>query len=132
MSEPFAPGGAASGVLVVDPAPAARSQLKHSLEACGWRVWTAADAPSALHLYAARRAEIGAVVVDLHLPGLQGARVLAELGSMCPALVRVATSGDLPGRATAAFRRLSALPLFEKPVRVEDVDHLLRRSLSPE
>ncbi len=127
MSEPpIAP----MGILIVDPAPAELRHLKLLLESYGWRVWAAADAANALRVFADQRTEIGAVVVDLQLPGLQGARVLAELGNLSPSLVRLAMSADLPAYAITAFRRLSATPLFEKPVRVREMDLLLRESMT--
>jgi DNA-binding NtrC family response regulator len=117
---------ATMGVLIVDPDPAERVRLKRALEAFGWCVWDAADAPSAVRTYADRRDEIRVAVVDLQLPGLQGSRVLAELGHLDPALPRCAMSAEVTPYAAAAFRRLSATPLFPKPVRVDQLDAALR------
>ena len=117
---------ATMGVLLVDPDAAERVRLKRGLEAFGWRVWDAADGPSAVRTYADRRDEIRVAVVDLQLPGLQGSRVLAELGHLDPALPRCAMSADVTPSAAAAFRRLSETPLFPKPVRVDQLDAALR------
>src|SRR4051812_44293276 len=117
---------ATMGVLLVDPDPAERGRLKRALEAFGGSVWDAADGPTAVRTYADRRDEIGAAVVDLQLPGLQGSRVLAELGHLAPSLPRCAMSAEVTPYAAAAFRRLSATPLFPKPVRAEQLDAALR------
>src|SRR5947207_3072959 len=93
------------GVLLVDPDPGERFRIKSGLEAFGWHVWDAPDGPTAVRTYADRRDAIRVVVVDLQLPGLQGSRVLAELGQLDPALPRCAMSADVPPYAAAAFRR---------------------------
>jgi CheY-like chemotaxis protein len=115
------------GVLIVDPDGGERSRLRRELEACGWAVWEAPDAPAAVTTYAERRTEIGAAVVDLQLPGLQGSRVLTELGRLCPALPRCAMSAALAPSAAAAFRRLSDTPLVPKPVSGPQLDAVLRK-----
>jgi CheY-like chemotaxis protein len=117
-------------VLLVDPDPPERNRLKRELEACGWSVWAAADGASALELYAERHDEIQVAVVDLQLPGLQGSRVLAELGHCDPSLSRCAMSADLSPYAAAAFRRLSETPLFAKPVRGTELDAMLRELMT--
>ena len=120
----------ATGVLLVDPDPGERVRLARALEARGWRVWVAADAAAAVRVYTERRDEIRAAVVDLQLPGLQGARVLAELGATTPALVRFAMSADLAPYSAAAFRRLARTPLFAKPIRAQELDAALREQLA--
>lgn len=114
------------GVLLVDPDPGERFRIKNGLEAFGWCVWDVPDAPTAVRTYADRRDAIRVAVVDLQLPGLQGSRVLAELGQLDPSLPRCAMSAEVPPYAAAAFRRLSNTPLFPKPVRVEQLDAVLR------
>jgi DNA-binding NtrC family response regulator len=116
----------ATGVLIVDPDPRERGRLAAALEARGWRVWAAADGPSAVRAYRERSAEIRAALVDLQLPGLEWSRVLAELGRLDPHLLRCATAAGVSPSAAAAFRRLSDTPLFPKPVRVERLDAALR------
>lgn len=117
---------ATMGVLLVDPDPDERSRLKWELEACGWCVWVAPDGPTAVRVYAERREEIQAAIVDLQLPGLQGSRVLTELGHLAPSLPRFAMSAELAPYTAAAFRRLSQTPLFAKPVRGAQLDATLR------
>jgi DNA-binding response OmpR family regulator len=116
------------GVLVVDADPRERGRLQRELEARGWRVWVAADADAAARVYAERRDEVRAAVVDLQLPGLQGGRVLAELEHQTPAVACVAMSAGLAPYAAAAFRRITPTPLFAKPVSTSELDAVLRHS----
>jgi DNA-binding response OmpR family regulator len=106
-----------TGVLIVDPDPRERDRLAREVEACGWWAVAAPDAAAAVEVCAERRLELGAAVVDLQLPGLQGSHVLAELGRLAPGLARFAMAAGLPPYAVAAFRRLSDTPLLAKPVR---------------
>ena len=115
------------GVLLVDPDPAERDRLRRELEACGWRVHVAADGAAAVQLCSEKGADFRAAVVDLQLPGLQGARVLAGLGAVAPALPRFAMLAGLAPYAAAAFRRLTRTPLLEKPVRATDLEAALAR-----
>jgi DNA-binding LytR/AlgR family response regulator len=85
----------------------------------------AEDGAAAVRLCAERGAEFRAAVVDLQLPGLQGARVLAGLGAVAPSLARFAMSAGLAPYAVAAFRRLTRTPLLAKPVRAEDLEAAL-------
>jgi len=105
------------GLLLIDPDPLVREALCRDLENHGWHVW-AADGPAALETYQQSRDLIDVVLVDLQLPGLQGARVLAELGQLDPDLTRCAMSTDVTPYTASAFRRLSDTPLFAKPLNV--------------
>ncbi len=114
------------GMLLVDPDPVERDRLRRELEEHGWEVFVAEDAASAVRLCEERHAEFRAAVVDLQLPGLQGARVLAGLGAVAPALARVAMSAGLAPYSVAAFRRLTRTPLLSKPVRVHELEAAIR------
>ena len=107
------------GLLVVEPNPQARAELARGLEGHGWHVWAAADGPAAVETYREHRDRIDVALVDLQLPGLQGARVLAELDQLNPGLARCAMSADVTPYTACAFRRLSDTPLFTKPLNVQ-------------
>ena len=106
------------GLLIVEPDPQARDALARGLEGHGWHVWAAADGPAAVEMYRRFGDRIDVALVDLQLPGLQGARVLAELDQLNPDLMRCAMSADVTPYTACAFRRLSDTPLFTKPLNV--------------
>jgi CheY-like chemotaxis protein len=107
------------GVLIVDPDPQSRAVLARGMEVQGWHVWVAADGRAAVETYRQNRESIDVALVDLQLPGLQGARVLAELNHLNPDLTRCAMSADVTPYTACAFRRLSDTPLFAKPLNVQ-------------
>jgi PAS domain S-box-containing protein len=74
-------GAAAHGdgaILVVDDEAPVREVARRVLEKRGWRVILAVDGREALDLYAAHRASIRAVILDVTMPRMTGDRVLAE------------------------------------------------------
>ena len=116
----------ARGLLLIDPNPLERQRLAEALENRGWKVWSVSDGPTAYELYRERPHEIHTALVDLQFPGLEGSRILAELGRIAPALFRCAMSGEVSEYTAAAFRRLTDTPLFPKPVKVEHLDAAMR------
>jgi DNA-binding response OmpR family regulator len=118
------------GLLLVDADPWLRQGLAAAMERLGWLVWTAADGATAIRLFKENPGRIDAAVVDLQLPGLQGRRVLAELGTVQPGLVLAAMSVNVHEYSVSAFRRLSATPLFLKPLSAEALSSALQDILS--
>jgi trehalose 6-phosphate phosphatase len=125
-----APVGEKPGVLLLDADEGERGKLAAALAALGWAVWQA-DAPEqAMRAVTRHGGAIRVALVDLQLPGLQGARALAALGKTRPDLIRAFMSADVSPYTAAAFQRLSAAPLFTKPFDVADLDAKLRGLLA--
>ena len=80
--------------------------------------------------YRRHRDCIDVALVDLQLPGLQGARVLRELDQINPTLPRCAMSADVTPYTASAFRRLSDTPLFAKPLNVQDLASALHEMVA--
>jgi PAS domain S-box-containing protein len=80
-------------VLVVDDNPDAVIGMAKLLLASGFRVTTAADGPTALHV--ARAEQPDAILMDIGLPGLDGYRVARELRKEkgCENAVLIAVTG---------------------------------------
>ena len=118
------------GLLIVEPDPHVREALARGMERHGWHVWTAVDAAAAVETYQRYRDRIDVALVDLQLPGLQGARVLAELDQLNPGLTRCAMSADVTPYTASAFRRLSDTPLFTKPLNVPALSFALHEMIA--
>ena len=97
----------------------------------GWQVWEAHDGSAAMELYRQESDLIDIVLVDLQLPGLLGTRVLAELAEINPDLPTCATSANVGPYAASAFRRMSATPLFIKPMDVRSLSFILHEMIVP-
>jgi CheY-like chemotaxis protein len=79
--EPSAPG-----VMIVDGDARSRASLQASLKHFGFRVWAAASGPEAVELYHTCGANIGVVLLDMDLPGLDGPSTLVQLRRLDPAV----------------------------------------------
>lgn len=70
---------AATDVLLVEDDPTLRSTLTFNLTRQGYRVRTASNGEEALGIVAVHAATIGAVILDVMLPGQNGFQVLREI-----------------------------------------------------
>jgi trehalose 6-phosphate phosphatase len=114
------------GLLLLDSDDRARTELATGMTAQGWRVWQADTVVRAFELLERHGAVVHVALVDLQLPGLQGARTLAEFGQTRPDLIRCFLSADISPYMATAFGKLSDVPLFVKPLRPADADRLFR------
>lgn len=114
-------------ILIVDDEALARSRLRHLLSSCVDSskdlVFEAADTSQALALLSSQR--IGLVLLDIHMPGIDGLRlaktILQQAGS--PAVVFVTAHAE---HALEAFD-LEAADYLTKPVRLERLQQALEK-----
>ncbi len=83
----------AGTVLIVDDEEPIRSVARRALERAGYRVLDAPDGAKAMHLFRAHLGEIGAVVLDLTMPVMDGRQVLKHLRAINPDVRVVLSSG---------------------------------------
>ncbi len=101
---------------------------------CAMLGWLGLEAEAAYSaraaLYALEKSRPDVMLVDLHLPGIEGYDVIAYL-RRDPRLesvpVIVVTSEDQP-EAHARARRTGALLVLVKPVQMEDLEDALRKA----
>ncbi|MHB1297478.1 MAG: hybrid sensor histidine kinase/response regulator [Gemmatimonadaceae bacterium] len=106
-----APSGRLGTILVVDDEPALRRICRRTLEPAGFHVIEAADGIACLDVCRARGEEIDLIVLDLTMPRMGGAEVLAILRAERPGLRVVIASGydradrrgDLPSDDNVRF-----------------------------
>jgi DNA-binding NtrC family response regulator len=113
-------------VLVVDDAePHARS-LAAALEASGVKATAVYDGPSALT--AIRDGGVDVCVVDLVMPGMDGAAVLAEVRKLRPDVPVIAFSGKTVAELMARVASGGAVGCFETPIAVEQLVDAISRA----
>lgn len=104
-------------IYIVDDDPAVRAGLSLLVRACGWRPKPCAGAEDFLDTYA--RDTAACLIVDLQMPGLNGADLLDRMGSLgirMPTIIVTAfPDHPLARRAMAAGARA----VVSKPFRDE-------------
>lgn len=113
-------------MLVVDDEASIREVAGETLAAHGYRALTAADGTQALALYAQRRGEIRAVLMDMMMPFLDGQATIRALRHIDPELPILAVSGLGPGSQRAEDLGVRFLP---KPYSTEMLLTALRDAL---
>ncbi len=108
------PGDSAAGrprplrglLLVVDDEEAVRRIAQRMAQRLGLEVLTANDGETAVELCRAHAGSIGCALIDLTMPGMDGAECLRALRELCPGLAAVLTSGcaevEIANRCQAA------------------------------
>ncbi len=114
-------------VLVVDDDPHVRGLLTEHLAQAGYAPHGVASLGEARRVAADRH--LSAVLLDLHLPDGNGLDWIPELREEFPdiAIIVVTGHGDIP-QAVEAMRR-GADHFLTKPVRLQDLETLLRKSI---
>jgi PAS domain S-box-containing protein len=115
------PAGKGELLLVVDDEAAILHIAKLVLTKAGYRVLTAANGAEAVALYAQQPQAIQAVLMDMIMPVMGGARTIQELRRLNPAAKVIAFSGLY----SAAARDKATVPdvqaVLPKPYTVEDL-----------
>jgi len=119
-------------ILIVDDDPDCRSAYSEALQQLGYTCKTAASASTALRLLTST-AEIGIVLTDISMPGMDGISFLEEVSARFEStrpLVCIAVTGY--GSLDMAIRamRSNAVDFLSKPVSIEDLQIAVRRAIS--
>jgi CheY-like chemotaxis protein len=110
-----------TGILVVDDEAAVRALLDAALRQLGSMVWLAANGHEAIELYRQHGPEIGVVLLDVRMPGLDGPQTLSALQQLNAQVRCFFMSGDT-GRYTAAeLLGLGAVGILSKPFRLDGI-----------
>jgi PAS domain S-box-containing protein len=117
------PRGRSAAVLVVEDNEDTLKLLELLLEKAGCSVRTASDAAAAVS--AAKKSPVDAVVLDLGLPGVTGADVLAELQALpeCASTRFICLSGR--SEREVDWRALGFDHFLQKPARFADLRRLV-------
>lgn len=114
-------------VLVVDDERFFREAIRDVLAGAGIACVLAADGSEALELAAGP--EVGAVVLDVRLPGMDGIEVLRQLRELRPSLRVVMLSAQTDQDLVLEALRLGATDYLAKPLHDEELVLSVRRAL---
>jgi len=119
-------------VLVVDDEQAVRAVVDAMLDELGYQVLSAADGLQAIECFAERADEIDLVLLDITMPGMDGASCFRKLREIEPTLRVVVTSGHALGGAAGRLLDDGAVGFVQKPFTIAVLSDALARALSDE
>jgi CheY-like chemotaxis protein len=114
------------GVLVVDDDHMVRSMVQLGLERHGFNVWLASSGHQALQIYGMHRKSIGVVLLDVHMPDLDGLATLRALHKLNPEIPACFMSGDTDCQGREELRRRGAAQVIAKPFLLNELASTLR------
>jgi CheY-like chemotaxis protein len=116
---PPPPGPAA--VLVADDSDHVRALLGLALSKKGLMPYLAATGHEAVEQFLRHQDEVGAVLLDVNMPGLDGPGALAQIRDADPAVPCCFMTGNPEPYDAEGLMALGAVCLFAKPFRLEEV-----------
>ncbi|HED66186.1 MAG TPA: response regulator [Planctomycetes bacterium] len=116
-------------VLLVDDEDCVREAARRVLEAEGFSVFEAADGDEALETLAAGVA-VDLVLLDLTMPGRDGASTLGALRARAPELAVLVMSGYAPDEVAAMVPLEDCSGFVRKPFRAEDLLGAVRAAVA--
>jgi CheY-like chemotaxis protein len=117
------------GVLVVDDEPQVRQPLQLVLAREGFPVWSAPSGRAAVEFYRRNQGLIGAVLLDVKMPGLDGPATLAALRQLNPHVRALFVSGDAGEYTPEALLGMGADAVLQKPFDLVEVCQAVGRAL---
>jgi PAS domain S-box-containing protein len=113
-------------VLIVEDDPLQATALKEEFEAGGYRADIARTGREAQKMFLA--GAYAAVILDHHLPDLEGIQLLAELQPLRPDTVFVAVTGDSDPQLALEWIKQGAAAFVGKPCAPEDIVELCAKA----
>ena len=116
-------------VLVIDDEASVREAVTDILELEEMPVITAPDGQHGLELYRDRQTDIGLVLLDLSMPGLNGEQTFHELRKINPQVQVILSSGYSQDEVAQRFADQSRVGFIQKPYEPSKLVREIRRWL---
>ena len=96
----------------------------------GYLVLTAESGHDAIGMLEQPLSPIDVVLLDVHLPDVEGTALGARMRELKPALPIVVCTGEAEPEEVAALIRLGAVRYFRKPIRADELLTAVQRALA--
>lgn len=108
-------------VLVVEDEESVQDYIRGMLEDNGYQILVAKDGFDAVRVFGERRGEISLVIMDMGLPKMSGAQVIAELKMIMPDVRIIFMSGYIEPEIKAAIFEAGIKEFLSKPFSAEEL-----------
>jgi two-component system, cell cycle sensor histidine kinase and response regulator CckA len=119
-------------ILVVDDEPILRENTAELLSCFGYRVQAVADGAEAVAWVRSHPGEAGLVLLDMHMPRMDGAQTFAALRGLEPGLPVILTSGSSGGLAIEDMLRQGLKGVLSKPMSAKAMLQAVAAILPPD
>jgi PAS domain S-box-containing protein len=123
------PAGGSETVLLVEDDEDVRKPLRQMLEGFGYEVIEAVDGEDAIEKFLQSRKNIGLLMLDVILPGLNGIEVLREVRKLEPGMRAIFTSGYSKEHVWSKGLPMPGTAFLSKPVAPEMLLEKVRAAL---
>lgn len=122
-------GRESSRILLVDDEEIVRSVITRMLQKMGYSWETAEDGSSALDMVARNRGGFCCVILDMAMPGMDGAKVLRTFREIAPGVKVIVMSGYDEREVLSRLGDLRPESVLQKPFRIEALQKALDSAL---
>jgi len=116
-------------ILAIEDEESLRDYLQTILEENGHKVLLASDGKEGLQIYMEHVHEISLVLLDMGLPGIGGAEVLAKLVTINPKVKVISVSGYIEPEVQSGALENGAVDFLPKPYLMGDLLTKVHRTL---
>ncbi len=113
-------------ILIVEDEEVLRDAVSKALRQKGYSVFNAGDGTAAMNLFLEHKDEIGAVLLDVTIPGKSSREVFEAIMRVRPDLKVVLTSAYTQETVAASFPTMRLMRFIRKPFLLVDVVRVLR------
>tara|TARA_B100000315_G_scaffold20479_2_gene18113 strand:+ start:505 stop:1761 length:1257 start_codon:yes stop_codon:yes gene_type:complete len=117
-------------LLVVDDDDMVRMATQRMLDYLGYDSIAASGGEEALAIYRQSAADIGAVILDVTMPGLSGLETLRRLQEIDSEVKVVVYTGDPQAPALLEMEPQSVFSVLPKPFRLEQLSEVMKQTLA--
>jgi len=121
---------AADTVLVVDDEAIVRQIVKVALERAGHKVVIAESGEAAIEAFKSTRGQVGLVLLDWKMPGMDGTEALRILRTIAPDVKVIISSGLSQSDTEYHFRETPVAGYLQKPYRMSELTALVNAILN--
>ena len=113
--------------LIIDDDPKFCSYVKEALSICGWESVTANSGPAGLTEL--RGQAIDLVLLDLVLPGMDGAQIFREIRTLDQSVPVVIVTGYPDSEIMSEALKVGPFAIVRKPFSLDQLSHIVERLL---